>query len=194
MNSTFRLISSLLRPILLCGLLGATTLRAQDYFLEILGPNIFGLSLAEGYAGQIEVQSYSFANSRSVEIGGGGVGLVPGAPAMDGFECVLLMDGRAYASLWQRSLTTGAITDVILRGVSFSGGTAFEFLKVELKTVLIESISQVGTAGDRPVVSVRFRPTAVRITSRYLDNMGQPQPTPPMTVQWNFLTNSANFP
>lgn len=166
--------------------------RAQglSYLMKITGPEINGQSVIEGYENQIEVASYSLSGYKQIESGGGSVPTA-GSFQFNGLECVMTLDGKAYPVLLTRMATGGLLTEVVFSGVSFSGPTSRVFFKLEMKEVLIETMSQQGTNGDQPIVSINFRPSAMRITTTYLNPNGSE--SDPVVFQWSFVTGTAVY-
>lgn len=167
--------------------------RAQglSYLLDINNPDINGLSTTEGFENQIEVQSYSFAGVNPITISPSSSEFVSGRFEFNSVDCVLALDGKAYPVLLTKLATGGQLGEVILSGVSFAGENRRVFFKLEMKDTRIESISQQGTNGDQPIVSVSFRPSSIRITTNHLNADGSE--SDPVVFTWNLLLNNSTY-
>lgn len=192
-NILSRLIIATLFGFCLC--LSAQA-QSVSYFMKITGPNIPGTSVVGGpsdpvnYVDQIEVSSYSLSGAKPVDLSG--TTQTTNDFEFNGLECVMALDGKAYP-LMLTGLASGTLyTEIVLDGVSFAQPDSPRvFFKLEMKNTRIQSITQQGTSGDQPIVSVVFRPTAMRITTRYIKPNGDT--SDPVVFVRNIVTGAATY-
>jgi type VI secretion system secreted protein Hcp len=157
---------------------------AVDIFLKI--GSIDGESTDAAHPGEIEVLSYSlgFANSGDVRTGGGaGAGK---ASAQD--LTFATFNSKASLPLFTAVVTGKIFANAVLT-LRKAGTTPFEFLKIRLENVLVNSDSISGSGGeDRPAESYSLNFGRIIFTYTGQDPTGAA--VPPIKAGFDFITNT----
>jgi type VI secretion system secreted protein Hcp len=126
-----------------------------DTFLEIKSPDVVGECTATGFAGKMEIYSFSWGASNPTTVGSGSAGLTGGKVSVSSFNFMKKSE-KASASLFS-ACCTGQHYGSALVTLRKAGGTAGQqvFLTYEFTDVMIESIQWSGSTGgdDTPTES-----------------------------------------
>lgn len=155
------------------------------YYMDMAG--IPGSSTAAGYSGQIEVASWQFGDTKPVPTIGG----PPTHPACSAFKFRNVLDGHASPALFQKALSVGEISDVLLTGVRTDTPTPTAFLTVDLTHVLVTADAE-SSDGSTVVESVtlNYESVSVAYTPQNADgSFGAPE-----TTGWNCATSTPTNP
>ncbi|MFI5311589.1 MAG: Hcp family type VI secretion system effector [Gemmatimonadales bacterium] len=159
--------------------------------MTITGPDVKGESQDSKYKDAIPLYSFSWGASNPTSVAHGGAGLASGKVSISSFNIMKKTDVASTA------LFTGcckgthyASAKVILRKASGSD-KALDFLVIDFKEVMVESIQWSGSAGgdDTPTESVSFAFGEVTITYTSQDAKGGAGK--PVVGKWDILKNIA---
>jgi type VI secretion system secreted protein Hcp len=157
-------------------------LAALDMYLELDG--IQGESAASKYAGAIDVLAWSngLSNSGSTQGGAGGAGK---ANFQDMSITKFLDSASPYLLLYT---STGQHIDSATLTVRRSSETNPLYFKVELKNIIVTSVSSGGSGGeDRLTENITLNYAEIRWTYYPIDDRGNA--ATPITVGYNIAEN-----
>lgn len=192
MNPTPKIMKRLLLAILPALILVLPTANAQglQYTLQIVGPEIKGSTVLEGFEDQIAIQSFSFNAGTDVQIGTGTNPVEVSLAQFSGVSCLLALDPKATPKLLLNVIKGQVFQQITLFGVRNIAGTNVDMITLTMEDVYISEFSQQGTDGDQPLVQVTFIPVKITYTTKELDNQGGVSDAP-VTMTWNFKTATA---
>lgn len=161
---------------------------AFDAYLSF-EPKVEGESTREGFAGAIEIYSFSFGASNPSTIGTGSAGAGAGKASLSSMN-IMKMTDTSSAPLFQ-ACCMGTHYDkakVVLHKAA--GDTPLDYLVYEFEHVYIDSIQWSGSSGgdDRPTESLSMSFGKVTITYTPQDAKGNKGK--PIVASWNVQTNT----
>ena len=168
---------------------------AVDIFLKLNGPNFEGEVTEKGYEKQIQMLSWSWgaSNSGTTHTGGGG-GASP--PSVQDLSVTKYIDKATpaliLATMTGKQITGGSPNDGVLtvRSSTKTGGS-YESLKIELKNILVSSVSTGGSGGESPLtenISLNFG--SFKLTYKPLVN---DVPGADVVIQWDIAAGTSTF-
>lgn len=163
---------------------------AVDFFLKLEGPDVEGEAMDSQHADEISIDSWSWGMNQSGTMHvakGGGAGKVD----VQDLSLTKKVD-KATANLMQHCCkgTQFETATLVCRKASGDGGQ-LEYLKVEMKPVIITSVQGGGSGGDDDLfenVSLNFGQYTVTYVPQDNDGSALPEIGP---VGWNMQTNEA---
>jgi type VI secretion system secreted protein Hcp len=130
---------------------------AFDTYLKLSSPDVTGEATASGYAGWIEIYSFSWGASNPTTVGSGATGLSAGKVSVSSFN-VMKKSETSSPSLFAACCAGQhyASAEVDMRKATGVSGQQQVFLKYTFTDVMIESIQWSGSTGgdDSPTESV----------------------------------------
>jgi type VI secretion system secreted protein Hcp len=161
---------------------------AVDMFLRLYQIN--GESLDAARKGDIDVLAWSWgaSNSGTTHIGGGGGA---GAPNVQDISVTKYID-KSSPTLLLNTMNGKRIAsgELVVRKAGLK--QPLEYLKIEMKDILITSLSTGGSGGeDRLTENVSLNFGRYRLT--YTPENQDGTPGTPLVVQWNIAENTSNF-
>ena len=171
--------------ILLLPLLPVT--GAVDIFLKIDG--IDGESNDSIHSDEIDVLSWSWevSNSGTTHVAGSAGN---GEPSFEDLSVTKYID-KSSAPLLLHAASGRRISEAELV-VRKAGGTPLEFLKLEMKNIIVTKISTGGTvAEDRPTEKVNFNFAAFRLT--YVEQNADGSGGSSNVTEWNIPDGNEDF-
>ena len=147
---------------------GAAPAAAVDYFLKIDG--IEGESTDDKHKGEIEIESWSWGASSTTSSGGARAGKACVSP----MSFTKVVD-KASPLLMANAVTGMAIANAILIGRK-AGEKQQEYLKIELKNVLVSSYQTAGSSASVPLdqFSLNFSSMTVEYKPQAADGSSGP--------------------
>lgn len=124
---------------------------AANYFLKF-DPEIKGESQQDGYAGQIEILSFSWGVSQSGGFSYGSGGTSAAANLQD--LSVSFRHGPASPKLMLHCATGKHLTSAVLTCLKSAGDKAEKYLEITLTDVVISSYQTGGSGDDMPIESM----------------------------------------
>jgi type VI protein secretion system component Hcp len=169
-------------------LLGANLLKAQDvnYFLDIIGPDIDGSSVVDGYENQINIVSYglSVSNNARVERSSG---IVKENSQSGGLELLIQGDVKAIPGLFLNVNNGEKFTKMTLTAVYTESG--FNPVIITLEECVIAALQQEGISGDLPVFSLQVVAEKISIKTKVLSDDGTGSAE--SENKWDYKANDA---
>ncbi len=161
---------------------------AVDIFLKL--GDIAGESQDKTHKGEIDVLAWSWgmSNSGTTHLGSGAGA---GKSSVQDLSITKWIDKSTPAIMLQ-TLTGEHIKDALLT-VRKAGTTSVEFLKLEMKDILVTSVATGGNSGeDRLTETVSLNFGSFRLTYTPQNPDGSPG-TPTSTVEWSIAGNAPKF-
>lgn len=133
--------------------------------------SIPGMSMIEGFADQIQIESFSWGMNQTTNFSasaGGGAGKV----AVSDLSFVHMID-KASPKLIMACCTGQHIKEAILTCRKVDGNAGVDFLKITMTDVLISGVTPSGSnAGDTPTESVSLAFAEFKVEYQEQDNKG----------------------
>lgn len=183
-----------LRPIL--GWLGVAAVLtlpfcsldgAVDMFLRL--GTLKGESLDKAHKDEIDILAWSWgsSNSSTTHMGGGGG---EGKASVQDLAVTKFVD-RSSPEILLHAMNGKHIPDALLT-VRKAGTPPLEYIKLELKDIIVTSVSTGGTGGeDRLTENVSLNFASFKLT--YVPQSSTGVPLTPVTMSWNIVENVQGF-
>lgn len=155
----------------------------MDTIILDLGPDLKGESARQGFAGRIDLLSFSHAVAMQVTGDFGGSERTVGRPSHQDLSVTKYLDS-ASPVLYQRCCEGRVFPQAEVVVGSDSGGAFAEQMRYTLKNVIVTSVSVAG-GGDRPVESLTLNYTEIKWKYSPQNQRGG------VEGSWNLATNSA---
>lgn len=155
----------------------------MDTIILDLGPDLKGESARQGFAGRIDLLSFSHAVAMQVTGDFGGSERTAGRPSHQDLSVTKYLDS-ASPVLYQRCCEGRVFPQAEVVVGSDSGGAFAEQMRYTLKNVIVTSVSVAG-GGDRPVESLTLNYTEIKWKYSPQNQRGG------VEGSWNLATNSA---
>jgi type VI secretion system secreted protein Hcp len=150
---------------------------AVDYFLKIDG--IKGESFDKAHKGEIEVTSWSLGATHAAPTG-------PGARAA-GKPCVSDIHFTKRVDIASPLLLANAVTGMVIPKATLvgrkAGGGQQEYLKIEMKDILVSSVSSGGPSGADPVEQFALSFSLLNLSYSLQDDTGKLGETVQTTIR-----------
>jgi type VI protein secretion system component Hcp len=159
---------------------------STSYYLKADG--ITGDATATGHVGEIQVNGWQFAVTRSVAAGAGG-NRSAGKVACSDFSFTTLLSSASPGLL--RANLTGTIPEVRLSGNLDAGHGPAEFIAIDFTPVFMDGYS-ISSGGALPTESISFAYDEIQVSYRSQNPDGSLGNA--VTTAWNCVTNTPITP
>jgi type VI secretion system secreted protein Hcp len=158
----------------------------MDAIILDMGPDVRGESTREGFAGKMDLLSFSHGVAMQITGDAGGPERASGRPLHQDMAVTKYLD-LASPVLNQRCCEGKVFPQVEIIVGHADAGPFTEVMRYTLKNVLVSSISIGGGGGDRPVESLTLNYTEIR----WKYNPQKPDGGGSTEGSWNLTTNRA---